>query len=76
MGYTEDLNIDNTYGTTQMDLVGESEGSAPGSRSNLVLEPPLTWVPQGIPAKKRRRVGDRMSGIPTVSGEPASRAPP
>jgi len=69
-----DLDIDSLYGTTEMGLVGESEESGRGS--NLVLEPPLTRVPRGRPAKKRRRVGDRTSGTPTVSWEPASRAPP
>lgn len=68
-----DLDIDSLYGTTEMGLAGESEESGRGS--NLVLQPPLTRVPRGRPAKKRRRVGDRTSGTPTVSGEPASRAP-
>ena len=41
-----------------------------------VVEPPMTQVSRGRPAKNRKRVGDHLSGTPTVGGETASRAPP
>ena len=36
----------------------------------------MIQAPWEIPAKKRRRVGDRSSSTPTVGGETASSAPP
>ena len=73
LGLMGDLEIGNTLSTMQ--VAGAEEGV--NDESNLVLEPPVTQVPRGRPAKKRRRIGDRTSGTtPTLGREIASRAPP
>ena len=72
LGLMGDLEIGNTLRTPQVARAEESVNN----ESNLVLEPLVTRVPWGRPAKKRRRIGDCTSGTPTLGQEIAIRAPP
>ena len=63
--------------TTNNDTTGQ-EIPGPGRRHppHVSMEAPVTRVPRGRPAKKRKRLGDHRSGIPSIGEEIMSKAPP